>query len=210
MAVIGLLSSWVTPPTSCPIEASFSDSVICACKRFRLARDSREWVNRRSNSQSSKRCRTKTMTPMRSAAPRVRTRRNERIAQGKCRIQQRPGGKKWERKSRDHSQPGQPYAMRRGSGGNAGLRFALAGRQTDDCDPCHGNGERNVVETSAVINLPAMRPIGDIRTGGVGEAGAEQAGVKDSPAIFAVIQARTKPPRNAIFSMRYKELRFLS
>jgi len=44
MAAMGLFNSCAAPPTSWPMEASFSDSVICACKRFRLTKDSRDWV----------------------------------------------------------------------------------------------------------------------------------------------------------------------
>ena len=66
-----------------------------------------------------------------------------------------------------------------------GLRFALAGPQTDDGDPGHRDREGNVVEASAVIAVPADGPIGDVRTGGIGQAGAEQIGVENFPAAFA-------------------------
>ena len=65
------------------------------------------------------------------------------------------------------------------------MRFAFAGLQTDDGDPGHGNRQGNVVEASAVIDVAADGPIGDVRTGGVGEAGAEQIGVENFPATLA-------------------------
>src|ERR1700683_891197 len=100
-------------------------------------------------------------------------------------IEHRPPGKQRERKGRDHSHPGEPYSVRRGSGADAGLRLAFVGAQTDDCDPGHGESEGDVVEASGVIAVPANGPIRDVRTGGVSEAGAEQIGVENFPAAFA-------------------------
>jgi len=36
MAAMGLFNSCAAPPTSWPMEASFSDSVICACKPLQV------------------------------------------------------------------------------------------------------------------------------------------------------------------------------
>ena len=86
---------------------------------------------------------------------------------GKYRIHQSPGGKQREREGRNHAQPRQPHAMRCGSGGDTSLRFAVAGPQTDHSDPGHRNSERNVEQTSAVIDMPTERKVGDVRTAGV-------------------------------------------
>ncbi len=90
------------------------------------------------------------------------------------------------------------------------MGFALAGPQTDHCDPGHRNSERNVEETSAVIDMPTERKVGDVRTAGVDQVGAEQTGIKSFPAVLAAHPGQEQGTQKSQFLDEVQRIKIVS
>ncbi len=89
----------------------------------------------------------------------------------------------------DHASTGDPHSVGRRYRPALRLRLGGLGPETDEGNPGHGGGERDVVEAAAVIDVSRDGPIGHIGTGGVKQARAEQVCIKDSPGAFTASPA---------------------
>ena len=84
----------------------------------------------------------------------------------------------------EHAQAGDPDAEHRLRRLGVG-QVEAESEQGNSCHPGDGDAQRNVIDAAAVIKLVTDGPVGDIGTGGVECAGAEQLSVKLPPAAIS-------------------------
>ncbi len=102
----------------------------------------------------------------------------------KRRVQFAVQGGPEEAEQSEHAQASDPDAEQRPRRLGVG-QIQAEGEQGSHRHPGYGNGERDVVDAAAVVKLVADGPVGDIGTGGIECAGAEQLSVKLPPAAVS-------------------------
>ena len=73
--------------------------------------------------------------------------------------------------------------------------------------PRDGNGQRDVIDAAAVVKVATDGPVGDIGTGSVERAGAEQLSVKLPPAAVSGVGEDGERDQQHEFSVRYAFLK---